>query len=270
MVCRARPFSLTVGTNGGCMAENQANPGPEDCFCSSAGSQIAPNMSLDFCPSLKALYSATEVVGRSGNPFFGLSGLSTINNLRVIRQLLLKTKPRKTLEVGLGCGGSALTFAASHRDLGRPPQKQHIAIDAFQTRLYDDAGRLQVEKAGLSGYVDIRECLSCYELARIAESGQRFDLIYIDGSHRFEDVFCDFYFVRTLTAVGGFVLFDDSSEKDVVRVITYIQKNLSDSFEQMSVHLFRENSLPAKIKYFAAKTFHKTQLTIFHKIKEPQ
>lgn len=240
----------------------------EDCFIHSTGSQVVKDRSLDFYPPLKELYSTREVVGRSGKPFSSLNGLSTINNLLVIRQLLLRSKPRKTLEVGLGCGGSALTFAASHRDLGSPPRKQHIAIDAFQSRIYDDTGRLQLEKAGLEGYVDIRESLSCYELPKIAGSGERFDLIYIDGSHRFEDVFCDFYFVRILTSINGLVLFDDSSDKEVVKVIVYIQKNLPDYFKQISVHHFREGSFPEKVKYIAANKFHRTQLVIFQKIKD--
>jgi cephalosporin hydroxylase len=227
-------------------------------------------MSLEFCPELQALYNAKEVIGRSGRPFSALNGLSTMNNLFVMRQLLLKSKPRKTLEIGLGCGGSALTFAASHRDLGQPAQKQHIAIDAFQAKIFDDVGRLQLEKAGLAGYADIREALSCYELARIAESGERFDFIYIDGSHQFDDVFCDFYFVKIITAVGGYILFDDSSEKDVAKVIRHIQKNLSKSFETIPVHQFRGNSIPLKLKYLVAERLHKTQLTIFRKLENHQ
>jgi cephalosporin hydroxylase len=225
-------------------------------------------MSFDYCPTLNALYNSREVIGRSGRPFSALNGLSTVNNLHAIRRLLLNAKPGKTLEIGLGCGGSALAFAASHRDLGQPPQRQHIAIDAFQTRIYDDVGRLQLEEAGLSGYVDIRESLSCYELPKIADSGGSFDLVYIDGSHQFEDVFCDFYFVWILTAIGGYILFDDSAYKEVAKVIKHIQKNLSSFFEQIPVHRLSKKRLSAKLKYAVAEKFHKTQLTVFRKIKD--
>ena len=56
--------------------------------------------------------------------------------------------------------------------------------------------------------------------------GLKFQLIYIDGSHRFEDVFCDFYFVRYLLAVGGYVMFDDSSDSEVAKVVRFVRKNL--------------------------------------------
>jgi hypothetical protein len=75
----------------------------EDWFSYSTGSQIRGILSLDFGPTLRALDSARDVVGRSGNRFSRLNGLSTINNLWVIRQLFLKSKPLKTLEVGIVC-----------------------------------------------------------------------------------------------------------------------------------------------------------------------
>lgn len=117
-----------------------------------------------------------------------------------------------------------LTFSTTLRDLGFSPERQHIAIDAFQKDGHDDVGRVQLEKAGLDGYVDIRESLSGYELARLAETEKRVGLMHIDGSHQFEDVFCDFYFYRTLLEPGGYSLFDDSSGIEVAQVIRFIHR----------------------------------------------
>lgn len=136
---------------------------------------------LQFCPVLARLYEAESIIGRSGKPFTLLGGRSTKNNLAVIRKLLLDHRPVRTLEVGMACGGSTLTFAATLRDIGQEPCKQHVAIDAFQTRGFDDVGRILLEKAKLDGYVDVRERLSSYDLASRAEAGELFDLIYIDG-----------------------------------------------------------------------------------------
>src|SRR4051812_29031097 len=104
---------------------------------------ITPDRSrgLDFCPTLRELYAATSVSGRSGRQFSALSGLSTRNNIDVVRKLLLEHRPSKTLEVGMACGGSTLTFASTLRDLGQAPNRQHIAIDAWQSDGYDDVGR---------------------------------------------------------------------------------------------------------------------------------
>jgi predicted O-methyltransferase YrrM len=40
--------------------------------------------------------------------FEGLGALSTVNNLQVLRALMLERRPRRTLEIGLGFGASAL------------------------------------------------------------------------------------------------------------------------------------------------------------------
>jgi hypothetical protein len=172
------------------------------------------------------------------------------------------------LEIGLACGGSALTFASTLRDLGQLPARQHIAIDAWQRSAFDDVGRIQLENAGLDGYVDVRESLSGFELARLAEGEERFGLIYIDGSHRFEDVFVDFYFARSILEPGGYLLFDDSSDYEVAKVIRFIRRNLCGYFQQISVRHYRDGDLAARARLWLGEKLHKTQLTIFRKLQD--
>lgn len=196
------------------------------------------------------------------------SGLSTINNLMVLRRIMLEKKPSRTLEVGMACGGSALTFASTHRDNGAEPAQQHVAIDGFQKEGFDDVGRLQLERAGLEGYVSVRERLSSCELASLAERGEQFGLIYIDGSHQFEDVFCDFYFARLIIEKHGLILFDDSSDPEVDKVIRFIETNLAHAFRPVSVSAYRDFEGMERLKYQVAEKLHKTQLRIFEKIND--
>ena len=86
-----------------------------------------------------------------------------MNNLIVLRGLMLELKPEHTLEVGLSFGGSCLVFTASHRDLGHAPAGQHVALDPFQKQVWDDAGLVAVEKGGLAGYLDFRSAFSSIE-----------------------------------------------------------------------------------------------------------
>jgi hypothetical protein len=223
---------------------------------------------LDFCPALQRLYGSSTVPGRSGRPFEHLGGLSTVNNVTVLRRILLELKPERTLEVGLACGGSALTFAVSHRDLAHAPTRQHIAIDAFQRKAFDDAGRIQLEQSGLEGFVDVREALSSYELPRLAEAGERFAVIYIDGSHQFESVFCDFFYCLRLLEAGGYMLFDDSSDVEVAKVIRFIQRNLKPFLAQEPIHKFRDVGRLGKARLWIGERLRRTQLTIFRKIKD--
>jgi hypothetical protein len=223
---------------------------------------------LEFCATLENLYRTREAIGRSGLPFRLTSGLSTVNNLLTMRRIMLDIRPERTLEIGMACGGSTLTIAATLRDLQHTPCQQHIAIDGFQKLGFDDVGRLKLDEAGLSSYVQVREQLSSVALPQLVDEGLRFQLIYIDGSHRFEDVFCDFYFVRSLASIGGYVLFDDSSDIEVAKVIRFVRTNLVEFFEPVSIVQYRAKSVIQQLQYSIAEKLHMTQLTIFRKIKE--
>ena len=185
-------------------------------------------MDFAFCPELDELIRSRRVVGRTGKVFESLGALSTPNNLHVLRALMLEQKPARTLEVGLSFGGSALTIAASHRELGHQADRQHVAIDPFQHSVWDDSGLQNVEHAGLIGFIDFRPQLSAIALADLLGQGKNFDLIYIDGSHRFDDVFVDAYFAFRLLRKDGIVLFDDCSTDDVATVPEFRKQQLGN------------------------------------------
>jgi hypothetical protein len=73
-----------------------------------------------------------------------------------------------------------------------------MALDPFQKGAWDDSGLVAVERAGLSDFLDFRPEFSSLLLPRLVEHGDRFDLIYVDGSHLFEDVFIDAYYTSRL------------------------------------------------------------------------
>jgi hypothetical protein len=220
---------------------------------------------FSFCPELQRLFTSRQTVGRSGRVFNGLVALSTFNNLFTIRSLCLERKPRRTLEVGLSFGGSALAFTASHRDLGSTPQGQHVALDPFQASLWDDAGILAVTRAGLAAYLDVRPSFSSIELPRLVSEKSLFDLVYIDGSHLFEDVFVDAYFVSKLLPQGGIVLFDDSTDLHVAKVLRFIRTNYCEILSPFPLESYRMNRVPS-IKFRLGNLLGHTQLKAFQKI----
>src|SRR5262245_8815121 len=111
---------------------------------------------FEFCPVLAELLQTRKALGRTGRVYEDLAALSTINNLQTIHALMHETRPLRTLEVGLSFGGSALVICASHRQLGRSSEAQHIALDPFQVTVWDSCGLVALERAGLMGYLDFR------------------------------------------------------------------------------------------------------------------
>lgn len=218
---------------------------------------------LDFCPELARLYAAGRTTGSSGKEF-DLGSCSTVNNLVILRNLCLTLKPSRSLEVGLASGGSCLAIASFYRETLPKPQCRHLAVDPFQTTHWEQAGMGAIQRAGLADYVEVRETFSCWQLPRMAEEGRQFDLVYIDGSHLFEDVFVDAYFVARLLSERGVVTFDDCRDPHVSKVIKFIRANLKSSLLELDLSPFRaDHGKP--LQYRLARLLGRTQMTAFQR-----
>jgi hypothetical protein len=121
-----------------------------------------------------------------------------------------------------------------------------------------------IQRAGLADYVEVRETFSCWQLPRMAEEGRQFDLVYIDGSHLFEDVFVDAYFVARLLSERGVVTFDDCRDPHVSKVIKFIRANLKSSLLELDLSPFRaDHGKP--LQYRLARLLGRTQMTAFQR-----
>ena len=224
-------------------------------------------MTLGFCPELDDIYRTRRAVGQSGRVFEGLTALSTPNNILALRALMMERRPARTLEVGLSFGGSALAIAASHRDLGHAPGRQHVAIDPFQLEVWDDCGVAVLSAAGLGGYVDIRRQLSSDALPALIAEQRAFDLIYVDGSHLFEDVFVDAYFAVRLLAEDGIILFDDCGDAHVAKVLKFLRTNWSTLVTEIDLSSYRTDG--GSLRYRIARQLGRTQLCAFRRAAPP-
>jgi predicted O-methyltransferase YrrM len=217
---------------------------------------------FDFCPELVEMISNRRVSGRSGKVFEGLGGLSSVNNLVTLRNLCLDLKPQRSLAVGLCFGASALLLTGAHREAGKPANRQHVALDPFQSSVWDDAGLLQIEGAGLGPFLDFRSAYSSVELPHLLEEGTRFDLIYVDGSHLFEDVFLDAYYSCRLLTKGGVVAFDDCSDHHVAKVIRFLQRNCRDGLRELDLEPYR-TGIGQSLRYRSARLLGRIQMRAF-------
>lgn len=223
------------------------------------------NEQLKFCPALAELVGRRTATGRSGRTFEHVAALSSLNNLLTLRNLMLELRPSRTLEIGLAFGGSSLVFTASHQDIGRTPTKQHTSIDPFQDTIWDNCGLVHIERAGLNEYLDFRPAISSLELPRLLSLGDRFDLAYIDGSHLFEDVFVDAYYVARLLEPNGIMLFDDSPDPHVRKVLRFLRSNCRLGLEEVDLSPFR-SQLGGGLRYRAARCLGRAQMTAFKRV----
>lgn len=230
--------------------------------------KIPNDFTFDWCPELEQLYSSSQIIGSTGKVFENLGSLSTRRNIYFIRRIMMDYKPTRTLEVGLAFGASAMAFAACHNERGNSTFGVHTAIDLAQTSYWDNVGNRQLERAGLSGLVRTIELPSAIALAQLLSARcEKFDLIYIDGSHQFEDVFVDFYWSSRLLNLGGLVLFDDCADPNVGKVLRFIRRNCMDAFVPFSLERYLEAPLERLRRRLAAFA-GRVQMRAFRKLRD--
>jgi len=143
----------------------------------------------------------------------------------VLRDLLVSERVETVVEVGLAYASSALAIGEALVALD-PPHPRHVVIDAFQDREYGDVGWDILRDAGISPIVTLIREWSSIALPRLLADGLLADAAFVDGSHRFHEVFVDLYFLRKIVRPGGLIVIDDDWTPSVRTALRYYEQNL--------------------------------------------
>jgi len=224
------------------------------------------NVDLSYCKVLDEMFKEKKLVGLKGKNFDGLEAASTLNNLFLLRELIKEYKPIHTLEIGMAFGASTLAIISTLKEQLEYDvnSKIHVAIDPFQRTIWDSTGIMSVQKAGLSNHFDLIEDFSYNTLPDLLHKGRKFDLVYIDGSHLFEDVFIDFFYLSKMLNPLGLLLFDDSTDNNVNKVIRFILRNFKETYQPIDTFHYYSNF--DYLKRRMVNFMRKNQLTVFRKI----
>jgi predicted O-methyltransferase YrrM len=143
----------------------------------------------------------------------------------ILRDALVADGARAVIEIGLAYGGSALAIGEALCASG-PRDVSHIVIDPFQATAFDNVGWDALRAAGLADHTTLIVEPSSIVLARLAATGFTADAAFVDGSHRFHEVFVDLYFLRKLLRPGGLIILDDVEWRSVGAALRYFDLNL--------------------------------------------
>ncbi|MBA3446078.1 MAG: class I SAM-dependent methyltransferase [Pseudaminobacter sp.] len=92
------------------------------------------------------------------------------------------------------------TFAGSPNHQGDPLMREQLSkLEA----------RFDRNTAGYSRRISKIKCRSVAAMDMLIEAGRQFDVIYIDASHRRDDVFADSVMAWRLLRIGGTLMWDD-------------------------------------------------------------
>lgn len=222
-------------------------------------------MNALFPPTLVDMLQTGKVTDRQGNVRVA-DTISTQNNLHTIAALLQQKQPQKTLEIGLCYGASALLITNWFRQQEKTPQCQHTAIDPFQSRDWGETALYYLEQEKLDKYLQFHQGFSAFVLPQLVQQQQQYDLIYIDGSHLFEDVFIDLYYSIELLAPHGILLLDDCSDAHIKKVVKFVSSNYNQLLQPFDLLPFSPRRGLQYWKYKIGYALHKVQLRAFQKI----
>jgi predicted O-methyltransferase YrrM len=143
----------------------------------------------------------------------------------LVRDLLIAERVETVVEIGLAYGSSALAVGEALLTVDAP-HPRHVVIDPFQRQAYHDVGWDLLRSAGLDAIVDLVAAPSSLALAQLVMDGVVADAAFIDGSHRFHEVFVDLYFLRKIVKPGGLILLDDDYLPPVRDAVRYYERNM--------------------------------------------
>lgn len=143
----------------------------------------------------------------------------------LLRDLLISERAETVVEVGLAYASSALAVGQALVTVD-PPHPRHVIIDPFQDHAYSNVGWDLLRAAGLDSIARLMREWSSIALPELVTEGLVADAAFVDGSHRFHEVFVDLYFLRKIIRPGGLIVIDDDWTPSVRTAVRYYEQNL--------------------------------------------
>jgi predicted O-methyltransferase YrrM len=143
----------------------------------------------------------------------------------LLRDLLISEGAETVVEVGLAYASSALAIGEALVTVD-PRHPRHVIIDPLQEAAWSDVGWDLLRTAGLESVARLVRAPSSIALPQLLTEGLVADAAFVDGSHRFHEVFLDLYFLRKIVRPGGLIVVDDYWTPSVRTALHYYERNL--------------------------------------------
>lgn len=135
-------------------------------------------------------------------------------------ELIKKHALKRTLETGFG-------YARSASHIISATESKHIGMDPFQKH-YGNGGLENIKRLGLEHLMEFHGDYSHNVLPKIHAEGKTFQFIFIDGDHKFDGEFVDYYYADLLLEQNGYMLLHDTWMRSTALVMKWIEKNRKD------------------------------------------
>lgn len=202
--------------------------------CSEISDRFSPDDTLVAATRVIRRAYSTGVVPDPDGYLHQVSYASISQELgEVLRDLVVTEQMARTLEVGLGYGLSAVFICMGITAVNRA-DRAHIVIDPYQHAHWNNAGLETLKRARLETTVTFYTEESQFLLPKFAAESHLFDMIFVDGDHRFDGVFLDLFFANRLIKLDGLIIVDDAHMPAVGNAINFFVKNLGWQYDPVA------------------------------------
>jgi predicted O-methyltransferase YrrM len=184
----------------------------------------APNLHQATINVLIDMYSSDRLQGTESDKPIPLDGISAISldQGAMINQLMRTHSTERSLEIGFAYGFSTIWMLDA---LLSRNNSLHVSIDPFEKSHYGGIGLYQVQRLAYETRFNWKNDLSIHALSDLIRDAAKFDFIFIDGNHRFDDVIVDFYLSDHILKPGGLITFDDMWMPSIQAAVSFVLNN---------------------------------------------
>ncbi len=179
-----------------------------------------------FARLLLSMYRGEPQLGTDGKQHkLDLGTGVTMADGLYLYNLTLQVKPRRIAEVGVGQGFSTMFLLAA---LHANQHGSYVGMDPFEYSLWNGAAVQKAKEAGMASRFRFLTEYSTYALPQLRAEKDSFDLIFIDGDHKFDSVLTDFILANGVCAASCHVVLHDPWMKSVSKAVRFIENNRAD------------------------------------------
>jgi predicted O-methyltransferase YrrM len=132
----------------------------------------------------------------------------------LLRRTLKDPNIKDTLEIGCALGTSSAVICQAHRGT-------HTIIDPYQSTDWRNVGVKRLNEIGAD--YELIEEVSEIAMPDLLQRGRRFDLVFVDGWHTFDQTLLECYYATRLLRVGGYLAVDDTAMMPVRTALDYFR-----------------------------------------------
>jgi len=139
---------------------------------------------------------------------------------QILKDYIHKYNCKKILEVGMADGMSTIAILEALNGEG-----SLTSIDPYQSTFWSNNGIKNIKNLNLDKNHTLIQNFDYVALPELLSKGEKYDLIFIDGSHIFDNVIHNNFYCDMLLKVGGILINDDMWMPAIKKAYSYIEKN---------------------------------------------